>query len=179
MYEPISGNGDDEYIELYNRGTNTISLAEWKFTDGITFTFPTNAIIQPGGYVVIGKNITNLLSKYQQLNTGNTFGNYSGSLANKGEHIELSMPFNYVFTNELSLVVTQINYVVANEVSYKSGGRWGNWSEGGGSSLELKDPNSDNRYAANWADSEESDKSSNSGLQFNTQDQSEKHSVSS
>ncbi|HON08256.1 MAG TPA: lamin tail domain-containing protein, partial [Verrucomicrobiota bacterium] len=161
MYKPISGNNDDEFIELYNRGTNTISLDGWKFTDGITFKLPTNAIIKPGGYIVAGKNIVNLFSKYQQLNSSNTFGNYSGSLANKGEHIELSMPFIFISTNDLGQISTQTIYVVVNEVSYKSGGRWGNWSSGGGSSLELKDPNSDNRYAANWADSDESSKSSN------------------
>src|SRR5208337_4470234 len=27
MYKPISGNDDDQYIELYNKGTNTINLS--------------------------------------------------------------------------------------------------------------------------------------------------------
>jgi hypothetical protein len=40
MYDPISGNDDDQYIELYNQGTNTVSLANWQFTAGVTFTFP-------------------------------------------------------------------------------------------------------------------------------------------
>ena len=40
MYDPISGNDDDQYIELYNKGTNTINLAGWQFTSGVTFTFP-------------------------------------------------------------------------------------------------------------------------------------------
>ena len=31
MYDPISGNDDDQYIELYNKGTNTVSLANWQF----------------------------------------------------------------------------------------------------------------------------------------------------
>ncbi|MGC8744119.1 MAG: lamin tail domain-containing protein, partial [Verrucomicrobiia bacterium] len=156
MYKPISGKNDDEYIELYNRSANAVNISGWKFTDGITYTFPTNVVVQPGGYIVVGKSITNLFAKYTQLNSANTFGDYSGTLANKGEHIELSMPAVYSYNN-----ISITNYVVVNEVSYKSGGRWGNWSDGGGSSLELKDPNSDNRFAANWADSEESYKSSN------------------
>ena len=40
MYDPISGNDDDQYIELYNKGTNTVNLAGWQFTSGVTFTFP-------------------------------------------------------------------------------------------------------------------------------------------
>ena len=39
MYDPISGNDDDQYIELYHHGTNTVNLAGWQFTAGITFTF--------------------------------------------------------------------------------------------------------------------------------------------
>ena len=44
------------------------------------------------------------------------------------------------------------------EVTYQDGGRWGQWSDGGGSSLELIDPRGDKRDAANWADSDESAK---------------------
>ena len=32
MYDPISGNDDDQYIELYNQGTNTVSLANGQFS---------------------------------------------------------------------------------------------------------------------------------------------------
>src|SRR5207244_4664988 len=37
-------------------------------------------------------------------------------------------------------------------------GRWGQWSDAGGSSLELLDPRSNNNLAANWADSDETAK---------------------
>ena len=52
MYDPISGNDDDQYIELYNKGTNTINMAGWQFTSGVTFTFP-NVAIAPNGYLVV------------------------------------------------------------------------------------------------------------------------------
>src|SRR5262249_58707720 len=35
LYHPISENSDDEFVELYNQGTNAVSLAGWHFTDGI------------------------------------------------------------------------------------------------------------------------------------------------
>jgi hypothetical protein len=152
MYDPISGNDDDQYIELYNQGTNTVSLAGWKFTASVTYTFPGTASIAAGGYVVIGRNAFELFSNYPTLNSGNTYGNYSGKLSHEGERVALSMPESLYSTNTV--------YVVEDEVTYGVGGRWGEWAKGGGSSLELIDPHSNHRLAANWADSDESQKSS-------------------
>src|SRR5208283_626074 len=39
MYDPISGNDDDQYIELYNRSTNAVNLSGWTLSDAVTFTF--------------------------------------------------------------------------------------------------------------------------------------------
>ena len=152
MYDPISGNADDQYVELYNQGTNPVNLAGWQFTAGVAFTFPTNASIAPNGFVVVGKNTAELLSNYPYLNPAITYGNYSGKLSHDGERVALSMP--------QSLYTTSTVYVVEDEVTYGAGGRWGQWSSGGGSSLELIDPHSNHRLAANWADSDESRKSS-------------------
>ena len=44
-------------------------------------------------------------------------------------------------------------------MTYGTGGRWGQWADGGGSSLELTDPWANHRLAANWADSDETQKS--------------------
>jgi len=151
MYHPISGNDDDQYIELYNKGTNSVSLANWQFTSGITFTFPANITLAPGGYLVIARNITNLFASYTNLNSGNTLGNFGGKLSPGGERVALAMP-------QLLNGVTTL-YVVEDEVTYGTGGRWGQWSAGGGSSLELIDPNSNHRLAANWADSDDTQKS--------------------
>jgi hypothetical protein len=152
MYDPISGNDDDQYIELYNKGTNTINLSGWQFTAGVTFTFPPGAVVGPNGYAVVGKNTANLLANYTNLNSGNTFGNYGGKLSHDGELVALCQPESYFGTNTI--------YVEEDEVTYGTGGRWGEWSSGGGSSLELIDPHSNHRLAANWADSDETQKSS-------------------
>ncbi|HEY3861147.1 MAG TPA: lamin tail domain-containing protein, partial [Verrucomicrobiae bacterium] len=151
MYDPISGD-DDQYIELYNKGTNTVNLAGWEFTSGVTFTFPPNTIIASNGYVVVGKNTANLFAHYPNLNAGNTVGNYSGKLSHDGELVVLSQPESLYGTNTI--------FVEEDEVTYGTGGRWGQWSGGGGSSLELIDPRANHRLAANWADSDETQKSS-------------------
>ncbi|WCJ60055.1 lamin tail domain-containing protein [Fontisphaera persica] len=173
MYAPISGDDDDQYIELYNKGTNTLNIGGWAFVDGIEFQFPPQTHLPPNGYVVIAKNVTNLLAKYPQLNASNTFGNFQGSLAAAGERLALAMFEGSLLTNQVAgprlapptsaQIITDPRstpqaYVVVDEVTYHNGGRWGRWSDRGGSSLELMDPRSDNRLASNWADSDESAK---------------------
>ena len=157
MYDPISGNDADQYIELYNQGTNTINLAGWQFTSGVTFTFP-NITIAPNGYLVVANNLTNLFAKYPNLNSGNTVGNYGGKLSHNGELLTLVMP-QTLYTNTPILVVED-------QVTYGTGGRWGEWSSGGGSSLELIDPHSNHRLAANWADSDELQKSAWTNIEY-------------
>lgn len=186
MYAPISRNSDDEYIEIYNRGTNVVDISGWRFVDGIDYTFPSNTFIHPGQYLVVAKNVTNLIAKYPQLNSSNTFGNYSGSLANNGERVALakwrdvvssnllvsplklsgvnslvnSQPRDFIIpTNADYLIGTNRIYVVVDEVTYGVGGQWGQWSRYGGSSLELIDPHSNKRLPSNWADSDETQKS--------------------
>ena len=150
MYDPISGNDADQYMELFNQGTNIINLAGWQFTSGVAFTFP-NVTIAPNGYLVVAENLTNLFAKYTNLNSGNTVGNYGGKLSHNGELVQLSKP-QTLHTNTTILVAED-------QVTYGTGGRWGEWSGGGGSSLELIDPHANHRLAANWADSDETKKS--------------------
>lgn len=160
MYSPISGDADDEFIELYNRSGAAINIGGWRLQDGVSFTFPAGTMIPAGGFLVVGNNATNLIANYPQLNSTNTLGNYGGTLGNGGERIALSIPqFSYSTNTNTLVITTNISYAVVNEVTYGDGGRWGHWSDGGGSSLELIDADSDNRQPANWADSDESAKS--------------------
>lgn len=151
MYNPISGNDADQYVELYNKGTNTINLGGWQFSAGLSYTFPSNAVMSPGAYLVVAFDRTNLWSKYTNLNSGNTVGDVAGRLSHNGERLALAKPQSLYGTNTI--------YVVQDEVSYGTGGRWGAWSSAGGSSLELRDAHANHRLAANWGDSDESQKS--------------------
>ncbi len=109
--------------------------------------------LAPNGYLVVAENMTNLFAKYTNLNSGNTVGNYSGKLSHDGELLTLHAPQTlHIYTNTPILVEED-------QVTYGTGGRWGEWSSGGGSSLELIDPHANHRLAANWADSNDSAKS--------------------
>src|SRR5438067_7586707 len=160
IYNPISDDDDDQYIELYNKGTNSMNLGGWQFTAGVNFTFPSNTIIAPAGYLVVARNATNLLAHYGNLNAGNTVGNYTGKLSHNGERLALAMADPFVKTNSHGNLTTNTIYVVEDEVTFGAGGRWGQWASGGGSSLELLDPRANHRLAYNWGDSDETGKSS-------------------
>ena len=158
MYNPISLNDDDQYVELYNRGSNAVNLAGWQFVSGITFAFASNTIVQPDGYFVVARNASRMLTNYPNLNAGNLVGNFSGKLSHHGERLALAMPDMIVATNQYGLVQTNTIYITMDEVTWGTGGRWSQWSAGGGSSLELIDPHADQRLAPNWADSDETHK---------------------
>ena len=158
MYHPLSENDDDQYVELHNRGAQAVNLGGWRFTAGIDFTFPTNAVIPANGYVVAARNAARLRSHYPQLDARNAFGDFNGKLGKNGERLALAMPAVTLSTNAAGAVSARTYYVVVNELTYGAGGRWGQWSDGGGSSLELIDARGDNRLAANWADSDETAK---------------------
>lgn len=127
---------------------------------GISFDLPAGVALPAGGYLVVAKNPTNLMARYPLLSAANTLGAYSGTLGDSGDRIALTRPAASAETNALGLWVTNQVYVVENEVVYETGGRWGRWSREGGSSLELVDAHSDTRRAPNWADSDETAKSS-------------------
>lgn len=166
MYDPISGLDDDQYVELYNRTTNRVDLSAWKFTAGVSYTFPSNTFINPGAYLVVARNFSRLLTNYPNLNSTNLVGNFSKSLSGKGERIALSMPDTVVGTNAHGAVVTNTIYILVNEVTYGTDGRWPHWANGGGSSLELIDPRADNSLAPNWADSDETAKAAWANVEY-------------
>ena len=158
MYHPISKDDDDEYVELHNHGTEPVDLSGWRFVDGIDFTIPAGTVLAPGGYLVVARNLARLLSHYPQLNAANTVGNYSGRLSNAGERIALAKPDWIVTTNQAGQVSSNRIWITVTEVAYLDGGRWGLYSDGGGSSLELIDPRADPMFPSNWADSDETAK---------------------
>ena len=159
MYSPITGDDWDEFVEIYNRGTNAVNLGGWRLNKGVDYTFPTNTIIPINGYIVVGKDPAVLRTSYTNLNLTNCYGPFAGTLSGSGERLTLDMPDTVISTNLLGVVSTNLIHIIIDDVTYGTGGKWGNWSDGGGSSLELIDPRSDNRLPSNWADSDDSAKS--------------------
>jgi hypothetical protein len=159
MYDPARDDDNDEFIELYNPGTNAVNVSKWRLKDAVKFTIPNNTFIPASGYLVIAANAAKLRTNYPGLTAANCIGDWEGSLRNSGERVALTMPDQIVSTNALGALATNTIHIVMDEMTYRDGGRWGNFVAGGGSSLELRDWHSDRRLAPNWADSDESAKS--------------------
>jgi hypothetical protein len=147
-----------EYVELYNRGNKTVSLAGWAFTDGISYTFRPGTDLPSHSYIVVAKNPDFITGVYHNLVVGeNLVGPYTGELDDHSERIRLSYPYNDVdpLTGDVDVLM-----ITADEVTYYDGGRWPVWADGQGASLELRDPDSDNDTPDAWAASDESGKTS-------------------
>lgn len=157
-YHPISEDDDDQFVELHNRTDRPIPLAGWQLDDGIRFTFPDHAVLPAHGYIVVARDAARLQSRYPQLNPTNLFGNFSGRLARSGERVALTRPDWIVRTNDAGQIVTNLIHIVVDEVTYRDGGRWPRWADGGGSSLERIHPDTHGRRAGHWADSDETRK---------------------
>ena len=135
----IYAGSDEQWIELFNRGTNPVSLAGWSLDNAVRYNFPTNAQLAPGAYLVVAKNAAAMQAAHPGVTV---LGNFSGSLRKSTDLIELK----------------DASQRVVAEVRYYSSGRWPSLAAGGGSSLELIDPYADARRAESWAASDESGK---------------------
>jgi hypothetical protein len=145
-----------EYVELYNRGSSTVALSGWAFTEGISYQFGQAVKMSPGSYLVVAKDPNVLPSVYSNLVIGsNLVGPYTGDLADHSERIRLSYPIKQVNPDTGQL---ETYMVTADEVTYYDGGRWPSWANGQGASLELRDPRSNNDTPDAWADSNETGK---------------------
>lgn len=155
MFNPLP-RPDDQYVELYNRGSVAVSLAGWELTGFGGFILPSDAVIAPNGYLVVAGNLTNLYHQNgRYLDADQVYGdNWLGGLSSSGERVRLRRPVFIPKDNG----ETETNYITVDEVTYVGGGRWGTWCNRGGSSLELRDPRANHRCPDNWADSDETAK---------------------
>ncbi len=140
MFDPPSNQVRAEYIEITNQGSSTVDLSGWRFTEGISFVFPLGTQLEAGGYMVIAADLDWLKEAHGNINA---LGNYSGRLSNNGELIRLEDQWGNL----------------ADQVDYRVGGEWPELPNGGGSSLELMHPGSDNNKGSAWQASDESTKS--------------------
>jgi len=129
----------EEWVELYNRGSSTIDLSGWAFTDGIDFTFPVGTSLASGAHLVVAWDSAAMAVLHPSANIAGTF---DGTLSNGGERLAL----------------TDANGNLADEVRWYDGGRWPKAADGKGSSLELIDPSADNNHPGAWRASDESDR---------------------
>jgi hypothetical protein len=99
MYHPADGpagspyeDNDYEFLEFLNRGSTALDLTGIYFSKGMDFIFTAGAILDPGEYAVIVKNLEAFKSRYPNWQSLTILGEYSGSLENRGERLAVKGP---------------------------------------------------------------------------------------
>ena len=150
---PLSTDGEpvttrtEEWIELYNRGEEAVDLGGWQLTDAVTYEFPTGTTLAAGGYLVVAGDAAALRADHPDITV---LGDLSGRLDHRSDRI----------------LLLDASGNPADEVRYYDGGRWPDAADGGGSSLELRDPWADNAAAEAWAASDEGDRTAWTTVRF-------------
>ena len=155
LFHPITGNDRDQFIELFNRGDRAVDLTGWKLDSGAEFLFPRGSSIPSHGYLVVARDARRLRRSHPALHRGNCVGDFTGSLSHLAGRVGLMQPDS-----------GGGSWTLVHEARYQASGRSGVWSDGGGSSLELIDPEADTRRADSWRDSDESSKSEWTRVEF-------------
>src|SRR5690606_27301505 len=76
-YDPASGSGAPEFIELHNTGDQPVDLEGWHFDSGVTYAFPAGATIPAHGYLVVSGDPGAFQSAYGS----SALGPWTGRLA--------------------------------------------------------------------------------------------------
>jgi len=141
-----------EYIELFNRGTEPVSLSGWRISNGVDFVFP-DVMLGGREYLVVAADVDIFKAVYPSVS--NVVGGWAGRLRNRGEAIEIlditGVQIDRVpYADEGDWMVRELGPVDRGH----RGWIWATEHDGGGQSLELINVNMPNEYGQNWAASD-------------------------
>ncbi len=130
MYNsPESGNDSLEYVEIYNSSDNEVNMFGYSFTNGIEYVFP-QITLENGDYLLVAIDSLALLNTL-----GVTAYQWtSGALSNSGELLKLSSPMGET----------------VDSIPYLNVAPWPVEANGGGSSMTICDPNTENSLGEAW-----------------------------
>jgi len=178
LYNPPGGtNGTDEYIELHNNSGSPVPLYHpvyttnrWKLGGGLEFTFPANASIAAGGYVLVVEfdpiNEPARLAAFRSLYGVSTnvavYGPFSGGLNNDADLVELYQPDT---PQSGPPDAGFVPYVRVDRVNYTDDAPWPSGAvDGGGLSLQRTAPNLYGNEPLNWTEALPTPGAANAGV---------------
>lgn len=120
---PVSGNQDEEFIEITNPNSWAVDVSNWQLSGGVSFVFPSGSVIPSNSSCYLSPDVVSFRSRATSPTGGEqrfVLGNYSGHLSNLGETLTL--------VDDASLIVAQITlpaaandnqlYLIISEVMY-------------------------------------------------------------
>ena len=129
-----------DWIEIFNNTSEVLDISSWFIKDEDdehVFIFPLNTIILPNEFLVICKDTSSFLSSFPEVIK--YVGNMDFGLGNGGDIVRLF----------------DLNGSLVDVVDYQDESPWPDSADGGGSTLELINPNFDNSKSENWSSSED------------------------
>ncbi|HWB07289.1 MAG TPA: LamG-like jellyroll fold domain-containing protein [Verrucomicrobiales bacterium] len=132
-----AGESKNTWIELHNKTGSPVDLTGWRLDGGADFPFAASTSIPANGFLVIANEPALFAAAHPGVLAA---GPLASNLSRSGERI----------------ILRDAAGNIADSVSYHDGGRWPEDADGFGSSLELRDPRSDNAAAESWAASDQS-----------------------
>ncbi len=130
----------EEWIELFNRGTQAVDLTGWKIKGDIDYAFAPGTVLSAGRYLVVARDCAELLTLFPSITA---VGDFEGRLSNAGGKIKL----------------VDANGNIADEMVYYDDLPWPPDADGYNASLELRNPEADNSSPQSWCASDETAKS--------------------
>jgi len=134
-YNPAVDWNTDDWVELHNPGGSPVDISGWRFKDSDDahlFLIPEQTMLAAGDFAVLCRNTTAFQTYFPDVST--VPGNLSFGFSGAGEALRL-----------FDSAGTLMDIVV-----YDDTAPWPTEPDGGGPTLELKDPWLDNNNAASW-----------------------------
>lgn len=138
-----------EFVEIHNPDAEAVDLTGWAFSDGIQFTFPPGTVLEAGGYLVVAADPAALAAASGVSGIAGPW-QAGDRLANSGETVTLTGAFGEE--------VDSVTYADEGDWAFRvretlAGWRWITQSNGGGASLERRNPRLAADNGQNWGDS--------------------------
>jgi hypothetical protein len=168
MYNPRNPQGttvefQEQWIELYNRGVDTVDLSSWRLEidEKTAFRFPAGVTVASGGYLVVASDAAYLQGVYPAVDIiGDLDEDLSGSSARIELFDDAAAPLDPAVDPDEAGNLVDI-------VSYADRIPWASLPDGLGASLELCDPRSDNFQPEAWAASDDKSKATWQAYTYN------------
>ena len=148
-FDPVSGNQDEEFIELSNPHAVAVDISGWRLEGGVEYQFKPGVVIPPRGSLYVTPNFNAFRARQTGPSGGQGLfvqGDYTGHLSNLGATVRLVAADGTLVGSVTTpsapspaQASLRISEIMIHDFSYDDG-----WyqaeTDGGGYSLELIDP---------------------------------------